>query len=104
MLFSEATALMLYFIPWVVLFLVCIIAIPIASMMDKRKMQAAYDGYEGSGLEGVDDDEPLEGFDDAEDGGGVLEEGSIQEGAQDPDDPFGTGAPDDFSAFEEEFK
>ncbi len=94
---------MLYFIPWVVLLLLAIFAIPVAAMMEKRKLQSSYEGNVGGGGD-MDDEslEPMEPLDD--DQGGVLEEGNIQEGGQDPDDPFGTGAPDDFSAFDEEFK
>ena len=33
---------MLYFIPWVVFILAAIIAVPIASMMDKKKAGASY--------------------------------------------------------------
>ena len=91
---------MLFFIPWVVFLLLIIIAVPIAAMLDGRKARSSYDSYD-SGMGGEMDDESLEPLEDA--GDGVLEEGSIQEGGQDPDDPFGTGAPDDFSAFEEEF-
>lgn len=93
---------MLYFIPWVVLLLVTILAVPIASMMEKRKMQAEYGGYDdGGGDVSLTDDDELEPLEDGD--GAVLEEGSIGE-EQNPDDPFATGAPDDFSAFDEEFK
>ena len=40
--------------------------------------------------------EPMEPLEPELCGGGILEEGGIQEG-QDADDPFGAGAPDDFS-------
>lgn len=96
---------MIFFIPWVVFLLTVILAVPIASMMEKRGMQAAYDGGydaeagydEAGGLS--DGDEELEPLDD----GAGMEEGTI-EPQQDADDPFGNGAPDDFSAFDEEFK
>ncbi len=50
---------------------------------------------------GEGDDEPLEPLNEAAEE--IFEEGAVEVG-QDPDDPFATGAPDDFSAFEEEFK
>ena len=90
----------IFFIPWVLLILFCVLAVPIASVLDKGKMQSSYEGYDGGGM---DDEslEPMEPLDDSQ--GAILEEGNIQQGAQDPNDPFGTGASDDLGEFADEF-
>ncbi|MFK8113846.1 MAG: hypothetical protein AB8B91_16715 [Rubripirellula sp.] len=80
---------MLYFLPWVLFLLFVILAVPVASMLEKRKMQASYGGgvsdeftdVEGGDAPmdmeepqedgfGGDAEEPLEGFGDENDLGG----------------------------------
>ena len=95
---------MLYFIAWVVLMLAAILAVPIVSTMEKRKLQGPKPkktkDTEEAAADG--DDEAVEPA--AEGEGAAIEEGAIEESDANPEEPFGTGAPDDFSAFEEEFK
>jgi flagellar biosynthesis/type III secretory pathway M-ring protein FliF/YscJ len=95
---------MLYFIAWVVLMLAAILAVPIVSMMEKRKLEGPRKKKTKDDEEAAasDDGEPLEPLEEAE--GEVAEEGAIQESDANPEDPLGTPVPDDFSAFDEEFK
>ena len=113
---------MLYFIVWVVFLLLAIIAVPVASMLDKSKQSAAYaDSYDESdpyadpdGAESLDDGgdlEPLEddgfgGGDDGFGGGGASDGfGDVPEAGE---ADFGGGGDfgdaelgdDDFAAFE----
>jgi hypothetical protein len=93
---------MLYFLPWVALLLLSVLAIPIASMMDKRRAQAVYEEYEsgssdsGGGFDGIED-EPLEPLDEGEEpvmpvddvSEGLAEDGMI-EVPQDSVEAFGS--------------
>lgn len=88
---------MLYFIPWALLMLVCILAVPIAAMMEKRRARAAFDGVE-SGEEEMADDESEA---DAEP---AADEEAVEVEAAEPEETLDAVAADDFSAFEEEFK
>ena len=91
---------MLYFIAWAVFLVLCIIALPVASMMDKRQAANAMSALDDSqfGQDEFEDQGELEA---------VAEEGVIAE-----DDGFpaeevaeaAEGVLDDFSAFDEEFK
>ena len=77
---------------WPVLLLGCVLALPIASMMDKRKARAAMGGYD----EPTFDDEPeYQGEEVAE-----VQEEFPQEEMPALEQP----AADDFSAFDNEFK
>ena len=92
---------MLYFIAWVVLMLAAILAIPIASLLEKRKLKPAGTEATDEESEAAEEDE-LEPLEEGE--GPLLEEGAVEAEGQSPEEAFDTGAPDDFSAFEEEFK
>ncbi len=90
---------MMYFIPWALLLAFVILAVPIASWLDSRKMKAAYRStHDSLGDSGFDDedDEAFEGEAMDAEGGGedVLDEAGDFGGEGD----FGG---DDFSAFEE---
>jgi hypothetical protein len=95
---------MLYFTAWVVLMLAAILAVPIVSTMEKRKLEGPRKKKtkDDEDAAASDDDEPLETLEEAD--GEIAEEGAIQEFDANPEDPLGAAAPDDFSAFEEEFK
>ena len=89
---------MLYFIPWVVFLLIVVLAVPVASYLEKRKYAAAHptptpESDEHS--EAVDEAEmPVEEFaDDGFGGEGGAEFAEVE-----------TPGGDDFSAFDEEFK
>ena len=88
-----------YFIAWAVFLLLCIIAVPVASMLDKRKSRPASPGFDDSqfaddNYEQEGDVEPLEDGD-AFGGGDELSAEGFSESAE--------PVVDDFSAFEEEF-
>jgi hypothetical protein len=92
-----------YFIVWVVLMLTAVLAVPIVSMMEKRKLEGprkkTKDSEDAAASDGEEELQPL-----GEGEEGIPEEQAIQEADAIPDDSFGTATPDDFSAFEEEFK
>lgn len=93
---------MLYFIAWVVVMLAAIVAVPVASMLENRQRRpSGGDAADRDEAELADDDDDLQPLDDDQ---GGLEEGAVDAEGQSPEDAFDTGAPDDFSAFEEEFK
>ena len=85
---------MIFFIPWVIFLLFVILAIPVTSMLEKRKYKAAMAdqyGDESFGEEAVDD------------GGAEMLEATGDEAAGFGDVPEPAGG-NDFSAFDEEFK
>jgi hypothetical protein len=90
---------MMYFIPWALLLLVVILAVPIAAFLEQKKSRAAYQGM-GDGL---DDDEEERG----EDEGDVVAEEGEAEAVSEEADEFGGGdfgsedlADDEFAAFQ----
>lgn len=93
---------MIYFILWAVFLLGCIVAVPVAQMMENRKRRAHL-GPEAAQA-GFEEEEP-ELAD-----GGVEEVASFDEGGGDgfegigEDNGFGEASADDFAAFDEEFK
>ena len=95
---------MLYFIAWVVLMLAAILAVPIVSMMEKRRLEGPRIKKSKDDEEAAvgDDGEPLEPL--AEGEGEIAEEAAVEESDATPEDPLGAPVPDDFSAFDEEFK
>jgi len=93
-----------YFIAWVVFLLSCIIALPVASMIDKRKMQAGLPSAGGAGFDENEFQDEFSGEDQApaevqDDGFGGDQAFPAEEMAD-----MGGPVPDDFSAFDEEFK
>lgn len=95
----------MYFIPWAVLLVFVILAVPIASWLEKRKMRAAYgETSDTFGDDEIGDEagEASEGEAVAEEGGGedVLDgdAGFGEEGGFGGEGEFGG---DEFSAFEE---
>ncbi|TWU50521.1 hypothetical protein Poly51_38110 [Rubripirellula tenax] len=86
---------MLYFIPWVMLLLAVILAVPVTSFLEKRKYAPAKprpdEITDESGYE--DEHEVAEASDEV-----VMDEEQVEEVA------FETPGGDDFSAFDEDFK
>ncbi|MDB4809776.1 hypothetical protein OAH34_01125 [bacterium] len=79
---------MIYFIPWAVFLLVCIVAVPVASVMEKRKRLRAMEGLsedvsDSTGEEIVEEAEveigDQAGFGDAEFGAAEVEPSSDAE-------------------------
>ena len=81
---------MMYFIPWAVFLLLVVASLPIAALLEKRKMQAAYGGTEEIGDEFGDEpviDEGEESF--AEEAGEPVEFAEDDAFGGDADDAFG---------------
>ena len=93
---------MMYFIPWVILLACIILAVPIASWLDGRKVRAEFGDLEAP----VGDDEMGE-FDDAEAEAAEGEPAAMEAGGEEEfggDGGFGGDAGfggEDFSEFEE---
>jgi hypothetical protein len=96
---------MLYFVAWVVFLLLCIIALPVASVMDKRKVHA---GLSSAGETGFAESEFQDDFagDEQAEPAEVQDDGFGGEQAFPAEEMADMGEPvqDDFSAFDEEFK
>ncbi|MEM9365633.1 MAG: hypothetical protein AAGD07_06520 [Planctomycetota bacterium] len=99
---------MIYFILWAVFLLGCIVAVPVAQMMENRKRRALL-GPEAAQA-GFEDEEEAEFTDGEFQDEGVQEVASFEEGGGDgfegmgDDNGFGEASADDFAAFDEEFK
>ena len=87
----------MYFIPWVLLLAFVILAVPIASWLDSRKMRAAY--RESDDSLGEFDDEDGE----ASEGEAIAAEGGVEDVLDEGGDFGGEGnfGGEDLSAFEE---
>ncbi len=88
-----------YSIAWAVFLVLCIIAVPVASMLDKRKTSAPKERYDDSDFSQSDDQEQDEIEPLAEDD--ALAEGQDFAAEELPESM--EPVVDDFSAFEEEF-
>jgi hypothetical protein len=90
---------MLYFIIWAVFMVACIVALPVASMMDKRKMAAPESSLDDAAFSEDAFQEDSEGEAQADEAFGEADQFPAEEVAE-----AGEPVLDDFSAFDEEFK
>lgn len=87
---------MLYFIPWAIFLMFVILAVPIASYMEKRKHPSSIPEPESLGDDDVfESDGPVADADDSFGGSAEEEPAEVQ---------FDASGGDDFSAFDDDFK